>query len=67
MNYFLKYCIWNGLTIPPIEIAKASLKVAELNYKNQSSSLRQWLSEQSVKQPADLFDTGTATIFTKGE
>ncbi|HEV7621152.1 MAG TPA: ATP-dependent DNA helicase, partial [Flavisolibacter sp.] len=44
--------------IPPIEIAKASLKVAELNYKNQSSSLRQWLSDQSVKQPADLFDTG---------
>jgi Superfamily I DNA and RNA helicases len=46
------------LDIPPIEIAKASLQVAELNYKGQKMSLREWLYEQSIRPQTDLFDTG---------
>lgn len=46
------------LDIPPIEIAKASMQVSELNYKGANTSLRQWLSEKSQRPPADLFDTG---------
>ncbi|MFL5788097.1 MAG: ATP-dependent helicase, partial [Flavisolibacter sp.] len=37
------------LDIPPIEIAKASMHVSELNYKNRPVSLRQWLYEQRQK------------------
>jgi DNA helicase-2/ATP-dependent DNA helicase PcrA len=46
------------LDIPPVEIAKASMQVFELKYKGSNTSLRQWLSEQATRQPADLFDTG---------
>jgi DNA helicase-2/ATP-dependent DNA helicase PcrA len=46
------------LNIPPIEIAKASMQVAELKYKGASTSLRQWLCESCARPPADLFDMG---------
>lgn len=44
--------------IPPVEIAKASLQVANQNYKGGRTSLRQWLWEQKDKPPVDLFATG---------
>ncbi|GAC1419826.1 MAG: ATP-dependent DNA helicase [Flavisolibacter sp.] len=46
------------LRIPSIEIAKAAIKVSEVRFKGPPTSLRQWLSEQSAKMPADLFDPG---------
>lgn len=45
------------LDVPPVEIAKASIKVAERQYKNPIS-LRQWLYEEGCKAPVDLFDAG---------
>jgi len=47
---------WLG--IPPVEIAKASMQVYEMQYKNHNTSLRQWLYEEGCKGPVDLFDTG---------
>jgi DNA helicase-2/ATP-dependent DNA helicase PcrA len=63
---------WFG--IPPVEIAKASVKVSDLNYINNResekeekkgkapthgrTSIRQWVCDQAGKPPADLFDTG---------
>ncbi|HUQ97107.1 MAG TPA: ATP-dependent helicase, partial [Chitinophagaceae bacterium] len=44
--------------IPPVEIAKASVQVAEQNYKGARTSLRQWICEQAAKPQRDLFDTG---------
>ena len=47
---------WLG--IPAIEIAKASMRVSELSYKGQKTSLRQWLCEEAARPQIDLFDTG---------
>lgn len=47
---------WFG--IPSIEIAKASMRVSELTYKGQKTSLRQWLCEEASRPQIDLFDTG---------
>ncbi len=44
--------------IPPIEIAKASVQVAELNYKGARTSLRRFICEQATRPQQDLFDTG---------
>lgn len=44
--------------IPSIEIAKASMRVSELNYKGQRTSLRRWLCEEAARPQIDLFDTG---------
>jgi len=46
------------LEVPPVEIAKASMAVYELKYKGRSTSLRQWLYEESSKGPVDLFNDG---------
>ena len=46
------------LNIPSIEIAKASMRVAELKYKGQQTSLRQWLCEEACRPQIDLFDNG---------
>lgn len=46
------------LQIPSIEIAKASIRVSELTYKGQKTSLRQWLCEEAGRPQMDLFDTG---------
>jgi DNA helicase-2/ATP-dependent DNA helicase PcrA len=46
------------LDIPGIEIAKATMRVSELKYKGQHTSLRQWLCEETAKPQIDLFDTG---------
>jgi DNA helicase-2/ATP-dependent DNA helicase PcrA len=44
--------------IPPVEIAKASVQVAEQNGRGNRTSLRQWICEQAAKPQLDLFDTG---------
>jgi DNA helicase-2/ATP-dependent DNA helicase PcrA len=46
------------LDIPSIEIAKASMRVSELRYKGQSTSLRRWLCDEACRPQMDLFDTG---------
>jgi DNA helicase-2/ATP-dependent DNA helicase PcrA len=46
------------LNIPSIEIAKASMRVSELNHKGQKTSLRQWLCEEACRPQMNLFDTG---------
>lgn len=46
---------WLG--IPAIEIAKASMQVAEQRYKGTATSLRQYLNEKSKELPKDLFAT----------
>lgn len=49
---------FSWLNIPSIEIAKATMRVSELKYKGQQTSLRQWLCEETAKPQIDLFDTG---------
>jgi DNA helicase II / ATP-dependent DNA helicase PcrA len=44
---------WFG--IPPIEIAKLSIEVAEKKYGGNKTSIRQLLTEKAVAQPKDLF------------
>jgi DNA helicase-2/ATP-dependent DNA helicase PcrA len=46
------------LDIPSIEIAKATMRVSELKYKGQKTSLRQWLCEETARPQMNLFDTG---------
>lgn len=46
------------LNIPSIEIAKATMRVSELKYKGQHTSLRQWLCEETARPQIDLFDVG---------
>lgn len=44
--------------IPPIEIAKLSVEVAEKQFSENKTSLRKLLSEKASQQPRDLFDKG---------
>ncbi|MDP4149178.1 MAG: ATP-dependent DNA helicase [Bacteroidota bacterium] len=44
--------------IPPIEIAKLSVEVAERQFSEQRTSLRRLLHERSDRPARDLFDTG---------
>src|SRR4029078_2305398 len=44
------------LNIPPIEMAKASMQVAELKFKGHITSLRQWLVEETFKPQKELFE-----------
>ncbi len=46
------------LQIPAIEIAKASIRVSEMKYNRQHTSLRQWLCEEANHPQRNLFDTG---------
>jgi DNA helicase-2/ATP-dependent DNA helicase PcrA len=46
------------LNIPPIEIAKASMKVSELKFRGNITSLRQWLVEETFKPQTELFEVG---------
>lgn len=48
---------WFG--IPPIEIAKVSIEVAEKKYNGQRSSIRQLLHEKAAEIPRDLFSTSS--------
>ena len=45
-------------SIPSIEIAKASIRVSEMKYSGQKTSLRQWLAEEATRPQIDLFDNG---------
>lgn len=44
--------------IPPIEVAKLSVEVAERQFSDNKTSLRKLLLERATQQPRDLFDTG---------
>ncbi len=44
--------------IPPIEIAKLSVEVADLQFSEQRTSLRRLLYEKATHPPRDLFDRG---------
>lgn len=44
--------------IPPIEIAKLSIEVAERNFKSEHTTLRKLLVEKSKEIPKDLFSPG---------
>jgi len=44
--------------IPPIEIAKLSVEVAERQFAVNKTSIRRLLNERSSQPPRDLFDTG---------
>ena len=45
-------------SIPPIEIAKLSIAVAEKRFSENRTSMRRMLAEQSKQPPKDLFDQG---------
>lgn len=45
-------------SIPPIEIAKISITVAEKQFSENRTSIRRWLAEKSGQPPKDLFDPG---------
>lgn len=55
---FFEILHFEWLGIPPIEIAKASMQVAELKFKGNNTSLRQWLVEETFKPQTELFDIG---------
>ncbi len=44
--------------IPPIEIAKLSVEVADLQFSDKKTSIRRLLYEKSTAHPNDLFDKG---------
>ncbi|MBI1343261.1 MAG: AAA family ATPase [Terrimonas sp.] len=46
---------FNWFEIPPIEIAKLSIAVAERRFGDQKTSIRQLIAEKSNEQPKDLF------------
>ena len=43
--------------IPPLEIAKLSIEVADKKYSGEKTSLRQYLSEKASAPPKDLFSS----------
>jgi DNA helicase-2/ATP-dependent DNA helicase PcrA len=45
-------------SIPPIEIAKLSVEVADRQFSDQKTSLRRLLYEKATRPARDLFDTG---------
>jgi len=45
-------------TIPPIEIAKLSIAVAEKQFSDNKTSIRRMLTEKANHPPKDLFDQG---------
>jgi DNA helicase-2/ATP-dependent DNA helicase PcrA len=47
---------WFG--IPPVEIAKLSMEVAEKQFGNEKTAIRKLLVEKSNQPPKDLFSTG---------
>jgi DNA helicase II / ATP-dependent DNA helicase PcrA len=44
--------------IPPVEIAKLSIEVADRQFSNNKTSLRRLLHEKANRPPADLFSQG---------
>jgi Superfamily I DNA and RNA helicases len=49
---------FDWFNIPPIEIAKLSIEVAEKQFSEQKTSLRRYIYEKANKPPADLFSQG---------
>lgn len=55
MLFELLHFDWFG--IPPIEIAKLSMEVANIRYKENKTSIRQLLNEKAMAPAKDLFST----------
>ena len=49
---------FNWFGIPPIEIAKLTMEVADKRYSDNKTSIRQLLHEKSIAPPKNLFSTG---------
>ncbi len=49
---------FDWFNIPPIEIAKLSVEVADKQYTDRKTSLRQLLYEKATQPPKDLFSQG---------
>ncbi|MBP9097234.1 MAG: ATP-dependent helicase, partial [Ferruginibacter sp.] len=49
---------FNWFGIPPIEIAKLTMEVADKRYGDNKTSIRQLLHEKSIAPPKNLFSTG---------
>src|SRR6266496_1602415 len=49
---------FDWFTIPPIEIAKLSIEVADKQFSNAKTSIRRLLHERSNQPPKDLFSQG---------
>ena len=56
MLFELLHASW--FRIPPIEIAKLSVEVAERQFGENRTSLRRLMHEKSIAPPKDLFSTG---------
>ena len=50
---------YDFFNVPPIEIAKLSVEVADLYFTERKTSLRRLLYDKSHQPPKDLFDKGT--------
>jgi DNA helicase-2/ATP-dependent DNA helicase PcrA len=49
---------YDFFNIPPIEIAKLAIEVADLKFTERKTSIRRHLYEKAHQPPKDLFDTG---------
>jgi DNA helicase II / ATP-dependent DNA helicase PcrA len=49
---------YDFFNIPPIEIAKLSIEVADLQFTDKKTSIRRLLYDRSHQAPRDLFDRG---------
>ena len=49
---------FDNFSVPPIEIAKLSVEVAERQFGEQKTSIRRLLYEKASRPARDLFDTG---------
>ncbi len=46
---------YNWFGIPPVEIAKVSMEVAERQFTPNKTSIRRWLHDKATQPPRDLF------------
>jgi DNA helicase-2/ATP-dependent DNA helicase PcrA len=49
---------YDWFNIPPVEIARLSVEVADKQFREQKTSLRRLLYEKATQPPADLFSKG---------
>ncbi|MEP7163302.1 MAG: ATP-dependent DNA helicase [Ferruginibacter sp.] len=56
---------FDWFNIPPIEIAKLTMDVADRRYGEKATSIRKLLHEKAHQPPADLFSTGLHEGLTK--
>ncbi len=49
---------FDWFSVPPVEIAKISIQVADRKFSDHKTSIRQVLAEKALEAPKDLFDKG---------